>query len=106
MRKDIAQNVLYASREYWAESKERNTFSAESLNWVAGKSPAAGGETVELGVKVRHGAAMHDAAVRVVGESAVVHLKGRDKGLAPGQFAAFYDGDTCLGSGVISEAGL
>ena len=49
---------------------------------------------------------MHDAAVRVVGESAVVHLKGRDKGLAPGQFAAFYDGDTCLGSGVISEAGL
>ena len=37
------------------------------------------------------------------GASAHVRLRGRDKGLAPGQFAAFYDGEVCLGSGVIVE---
>ena len=32
-----------------------------------------------------------------------VRLIERDKGIAPGQFAAFYEGDVCLGSGVISD---
>jgi tRNA U34 2-thiouridine synthase MnmA/TrmU len=31
-----------------------------------------------------------------------VTLDRVDKGLAPGQFAAFYDGDVCLGAGAIS----
>jgi len=40
------------------------------------------------------------------GRRAHVELEQRDKGLAPGQFAAFYEGPVCLGSGVISEEGL
>lgn len=35
---------------------------------------------------------------------AVVHLSEDDQGLAAGQFAAFYQGRTCLGSGVILES--
>ena len=62
-------------------------------------------------VKVRHGAAIHDAAVALAGGGgggggARVRLADRDKGLAPGQFAAFYDGEVCLGSGVITDEGL
>ena len=34
----------------------------------------------------------------------VVHLSEDDQGLAAGQFAAFYDGMTCIGSGVILES--
>ena len=35
---------------------------------------------------------------------AVVHLPEDDQGLAAGQFAAFYEGQTCIGSGVILES--
>lgn len=37
-------------------------------------------------------------------DSAVVRLSEDDQGLAAGQFAAFYDGKTCIGSGVILES--
>lgn len=38
------------------------------------------------------------------GAVAVVHLEEDDQGLAAGQFAAFYKGTTCIGSGVILES--
>ncbi|VVB00551.1 unnamed protein product [Arabis nemorensis] len=37
------------------------------------------------------------------GDVAVVHLGEDDQGLASGEFAAFYEGTTCIGSGVILE---
>lgn len=37
-------------------------------------------------------------------EVAVVRLSEDDQGLAAGQFAAFYDGRTCIGSGIILES--
>ena len=106
VRKDVPSNVLYASRQYDATDKARDRFVAESINWVAGAPPPFdAGRPLALQVKVRHGAQQHDAMVTLDerGASASVALAERDKGLAPGQFAAFYDGEVCLGSGVIAE---
>ena len=48
-------------------------------------------------MKVELGAHGHE-------EVAVVHLCEDDQGLEAGQFTAFYEGRTCIGSGVILEA--
>ena len=118
VRKDTDENVLYATRHYAAEDKARDSFSAAAINWVAGEPPVlaatssrgagGGGSTFDLTVKVRHGTDSHAARVTLLegGQSAHVQLARRDKGLAPGQFAAFYDGEVCLGSGVITEGAV
>lgn len=59
--------------------------------------------------QVRHGPRFYscDMAIEVDGkghEIAVVKLSEDDQGLAAGQFAAFYQGSTCIGSGVILES--
>jgi len=36
-------------------------------------------------------------------QSAMVALSGRDQGMAPGQYAVFYDGTTCIASAMILE---
>lgn len=108
VQKDFEANVLYATRSYSSADKARNEFRTDAINWVAGAPPSRGGEPLELQVKVRHGAQIHDAQVALHdgGRRADVHLAERDKGLAPGQFAAFYEGEVCLGSGVITEGAV
>ncbi|KAL6960542.1 nicotinamide N-methyltransferase [Sarracenia purpurea var. burkii] len=69
-----------------------------------------GGEEEEVGGSdVRHGPGFHSCSLRMeFGEDghevAVVQLSEDDQGLAAGQFAAFYHGRTCLGSGMILES--
>ena len=63
---------------------------------------------VRLRVQTRHGPVDNAklATVRHRGEGAFdVQLDTADRGLAPGQYAAFYTEDNreCLGAGVISE---
>ncbi|KAJ6984727.1 tRNA methyl transferase family protein [Populus alba x Populus x berolinensis] len=86
------------------------TFRVGSLRWLSGSPPD---ETNQLSVRkreARHGPALYDCRVKVeLGahgheEVAVVHLCEDDQGLEAGQFTAFYQRRTCIGSGVILEA--
>jgi len=54
---------------------------------------------------LRHGAQRYECTLTWNSDSsAVVQLSDRDQGIAPGQYAVFYDGDICLGSGIIAHA--
>ena len=58
-------------------------------------------------VKLRHGATFNECVVsfdnsRDGSSRANLALKDRDQGIAPGQFAVLYDGDQCLGGGIIT----
>lgn len=97
--KDTACNIVYISREYYAEDKLRDTFVVEQINWIAGHAPKVN----RLRIKLRHGAPFHGCTIQgLENGSVLVRLDERDQGIAPGQFAVFYDGDTCLGSGVMT----
>ena len=98
VKKDTEKNIIYVSQNYHDDEKKRNKLNVGSFNWFAGKRP----EKKELQVKLRHGEHLYNCQINFLSDtSAEVTLDSDDQGIAEGQFAAFYDGEICLGCGVI-----
>ncbi|HEX2978112.1 MAG TPA: tRNA 2-thiouridine(34) synthase MnmA [Candidatus Babeliales bacterium] len=99
--KDPEKNIVFISKNYHSAEKERNSFYVGDCHWISGRDP----EQKEFLVKMRHGAQIYKACVDYNREkkSAFVQLEGRDQGIAPGQFAVFYDDAVCIGSGTITK---
>ncbi len=98
VKKDITKNIVYVSHEEHVLDTERDQFSVGDLHWIADAPRKS-----KLQVKLRHGANSYDCELNAAAGSQLmqVTLGSKDRGVAPGQFAVFYDGDYCLGSGVI-----
>jgi tRNA (5-methylaminomethyl-2-thiouridylate)-methyltransferase len=101
--KDPQTNCIYVSRHYYDPDKKRNTFEITGCNWIEGTAPVKS----DVQVKLRHGKQLHDCSLEINPDNTVaIKLASRDQGIAPGQFAVLYDGNHCLGSGVITQTGL
>ncbi len=97
--KNIQENIVYVSKNYYAPEKERKSFFVESVNWISGMP------SLEhfFDVKLRHGPKTSRAKLIDSGHGSYrVQLEERDQGIAPGQFAVFYEGSKVLGGGIIS----
>lgn len=116
--KNIEDNTVFISRNYYTQDKLRDTFIITGCNWIT-QAPASG----ELLVKLRHGSTFNKAQLEMLPDGNYkVKLAERDQGIAAGQYAAFYEkpsfnegaeahsvhtsGLRCLGSGIIEMAGL
>lgn len=98
VRKDPETNEVSISHGEHREFRARDAFVVGDPNWISGRAP----EKKELMVKIRHGAKMYKAAIESLEDGKLkVALEEKDPGVAEGQFAVFYDGDYCLGGGVI-----
>jgi tRNA-specific 2-thiouridylase len=96
--KDINENIVFVSRTYYEPDKIRDSFIISNCNWIT----AAPETDKVLQVKMRHGEKSYGCIVQEAGSNSYnVKLQERDQGIAPGQFAAFYDNNICLGSGRI-----
>lgn len=97
--KDTQKNIVYISNKYHEPDKVRNEFDVSHFNWTCNSAPIKS----QLQVKVRHGEHTYKAAVVFLDDNKKAHvvLDASDQGIAPGQFAVFYDENQCLGSGVI-----
>jgi tRNA-specific 2-thiouridylase len=99
VNKDVKKNIVYISNDNQAE-RERNEFFVGKLNWISEIKL----EKKNLKVKIRHGVRMYDCMIGLMNEGIIrVTLDESDTGIAPGQFAVFYDSDVCLGGGVILQ---
>ncbi len=98
--KDKDKNIIYISKNYYAKDKKRNILEVEKLNWFSGEAP----KHKKLKVKLRHGENFHNCEITEIKKDKIsIKLSKNDQGIAPGQFAVFYDKNICLGSGVISN---
>ena len=98
-RKDIQSNTLYVVPEHdhpWLMSQELH---AQQLSWVAGEPPAVG---QSYGAKTRY--RQMDAKARIValtGDDMTLAFDDQQWAVTPGQSGVLYDGDVCLGGGII-----
>jgi tRNA-specific 2-thiouridylase len=94
------------SQHYHEDHHTRNRFTITNCNWFLDESPLLLANQSLFGkirVKLRHGPEMQTCAIFEGGkpDEMTVILIENDQGIAPGQYAAFYRDDLCLGSGVI-----
>jgi tRNA-5-taurinomethyluridine 2-sulfurtransferase len=98
VRKDLEANCLYVSHaEHYLEHARRQV-TLSDVHWIAGLPP----QNTELQTKLRHSPHLENCTLRPVDENRwEIMLRNKDQGVAPGQSAVLYDGEVCLGGGVI-----
>ncbi len=115
VRKDVQKNIVYISNKYDQIHEHKHGMMVSSFNWnqgtmsdkvnVASYLGQSSDLKSDLDVRFRHGAAIHPALVEHMGDKLKITLTTESsQGIAAGQFAVLYDGDVCLGGGVIDEA--
>jgi tRNA-specific 2-thiouridylase len=74
-------------------------FDVEDMHWLGVASSAEFG----CAVKTRYRQSDLPCRIRVAGNTVQVFLRKAASAVTPGQYAVFYDGDVCLGGGVIAR---
>lgn len=107
IEKDIEKNVIYLAHGYDPDAVYGDHFLVGEMNWIGSVSEKSNPRSQirdlkSLQVKVRHGSSAHPCIVEVLEDGKLeVRLLERVHGIAPGQFAVFYEQNECLGGGVI-----
>lgn len=98
--KDLKENILYVVQG----SEHPELFSAglfaSELYWVKGESP---GDEFCCKAKFRYRQSDQKVKANLEGDSCKVTFLEDQRAVTPGQFVVFYDGDECLGGGVIDR---
>jgi tRNA-specific 2-thiouridylase len=100
-RKDIANNTLYIVQGHDHPWLLSGILSAGQASWVLGEAP---GER-KLSAKTRYRQADVPCMVKSEGmDRFVLDFDDPQWAVTPGQSAVLYDGDVCLGGGIIDGA--
>ena len=102
-RKDIEQNTLYVVQGHDHPWLQQHTLVADDLSWVDGRGPQVGAQPMAAKTRYRQA----DAPCDVTGVDAKtlqLRFPQAQWAVTPGQSAVLYQGDVCLGGGVIASA--
>jgi tRNA-specific 2-thiouridylase len=98
-RKDMASNTLWIVQGHDHPWLMADRLDATDASWISGAPPAAG---ARLGAKTRYRQTDAACTVLAAGDG---HLElafdGPQWAVTPGQSAVLYDGEVCLGGGII-----
>ncbi len=95
--KNLETNTLYISHKSSYMEHARREFFVQEPHWIS-DAPAS----PHLHCKIRHGPDMFACSLKGLDDGRTqLTLDQKDAGITPGQSAIFYEGDYCLGGGVI-----
>jgi tRNA-specific 2-thiouridylase len=94
--KDVSRNVLVVGTDHELGGQE---LTANGVNWVSGDPPSG---PVRAQVKIRYKSVDAWGLVTPLDiERVHVYFDNPIRDITPGQMVVFYEGDVCLGGGII-----
>ena len=100
---DIASNIIYVGEGHRHRGLSRSCLriAPEDVHWIREDVPMQAGEIRRYRVRIRYRQPLQDAFLVMRGNGLYVLFDAPQRGITPGQFAVWYDGDEMVGSGVI-----
>lgn len=99
VKKDLENNILYVEQGADSAALYSKALRTESFNFI---NPPEKTEFACM-AKVRYRQPDQEAYAKVIDGEVYLEFKERQRAVTPGQYAVLYDGDECLGGGVIRE---
>jgi tRNA-specific 2-thiouridylase len=99
-RKDLTRNVLVVVQGHDHPWLQSTALQADDLSWVAGVPPREG----RLAAKTRYRQADAACALTLAESALQLRFDTPQWAVTPGQSAVLYDGEVCLGGGVIARS--
>ena len=97
-KKDVPNNTLYVVQGHSHPWLLSCGLQAAQSSWIAGEAPNEG----KLAAKTRYRQADVECELRIRGENEIqAGFPSPQWAVTPGQSAVFYEGDVCLGGGII-----
>lgn len=100
IEKDLKNNILYVA--HGAEDRLYSKgLEMRSCNWIPSEPE---NKEFECTAKFRYRQPEQKCLVKILADKIEVEFAERQRAITEGQFAVFYDGDKCIGGGVIEKA--
>jgi tRNA-uridine 2-sulfurtransferase len=102
---DVGNNIIYAGEGQSHPGLYRKGLRIlnEDLHWIRPDLAMKAGEDRDQHVRIRYRQPLQQARLFCREDGLYIIFSRMQRGMAPGQFAAWYDGDELVGSGVISK---
>jgi tRNA-specific 2-thiouridylase len=94
--KDMDKNEVYVTTDLNDENLWRPELELGAVHWINHRP-----EPGAYQVRVRHRSRLSEAALEYRGDTIVLRLVNPERAVAAGQSVVIYDGDICLGGGIV-----
>ena len=100
---DIPDNIIYVGEGHTHKGLSRSCLriAPEDIHWIRTDLAMSEGEIRRYRVRIRYRQPLQDATLIMRSNGLYILFDAPQRGITPGQFAVWYDGEEMLGSGVI-----
>ena len=95
--KSMDKNEVYVTTDLNDETLWKPQLSLSSVHWING-APTEG----VYQIRVRHRATLVDAQLTFDGDDVLLQLDNAERAVAAGQSVVIYDGENCIGGGILN----
>jgi tRNA-specific 2-thiouridylase len=100
---DIPNNIIYIGEGHTHKGLSRSCLriAPDEIHWIRPDLAMSEGEIRRYRVRIRYRQPLQDATLIMRSNGMYILFDSPQRGITPGQFAVWYDGDEMIGSGVI-----